>query len=165
MGESSSYATRKTVERTFQRLDELIYIVVGLFLVLTTMIAVYELFKAVLHYFTHPVTYHHSLVQIIDKIMLTLMLLEILYTVRVSYQSHYLTAEPFLVVGIIAAIRRILVISVESGLKVSEEPEVFVNLLTEIGVLSILVVLFVVSIILLNRYLSKESRAIKVEHS
>jgi hypothetical protein len=36
------------------------------------------------------------------------MIVEILHTVRISLRSHILVAEPFLIVGLIAAVRRIL---------------------------------------------------------
>src|SRR2546422_11687220 len=41
------------------------------------------------------------------------MLVEILHTVRHSIRSHVLVTEPFLVVGLIASIRRMVVISLE----------------------------------------------------
>ena len=44
-----------------------------------------------------------------------LMLVEILHTVRISIRSHFLVTEPFLVLGLIAAIRRILVITLEAA--------------------------------------------------
>lgn len=37
------------------------------------------------------------------------MIVELLHTVRISIQSQALTMEPFLVVGLIASIRRVLV--------------------------------------------------------
>jgi hypothetical protein len=43
------------------------------------------------------------------------MLVEILHTVRISIRSHILVTEPFLVVGLIASIRRILVITLEAA--------------------------------------------------
>ena len=43
------------------------------------------------------------------------MLVEILHTVRISIRSHVLVTEPFLVVGLIASIRRILVITLEAA--------------------------------------------------
>jgi hypothetical protein len=42
-----------------------------------------------------------------------LMLVEILHTVRISIRSHVLVTEPFLVIGLIASIRRMLVIGLE----------------------------------------------------
>jgi Phosphate-starvation-inducible E family len=42
-----------------------------------------------------------------------LMLVEILHAVRISIRSHVLVTEPFLVIGLIASIRRMLVINLE----------------------------------------------------
>jgi len=50
----------------------------------------------------------------VDDVLLVMMTMEIVYTVTLSLQSHKLVAEPFLVIGIIAAIRRTLVITAES---------------------------------------------------
>jgi hypothetical protein len=48
--------------------------------------------------------------RVLDQLLLVLMLVEILHSVRISIRSHILLAtEPFLVVGLIASIRRVLV--------------------------------------------------------
>jgi uncharacterized membrane protein (DUF373 family) len=47
----------------------------------------------------------------VDQLLFVLMLVEILHTVRVSIRSGNLNAEPFLIVGLIASIRRVLVIT------------------------------------------------------
>jgi len=50
------------------------------------------------------------------SLLIVLMLVEILHTVRISIRSHKLMiAEPFLVVGLIASIRRMLVITLEAA--------------------------------------------------
>src|ERR1700739_674976 len=51
--------------------------------------------------------------RVLNELLLVLMLAEILHTVRISIRSHILVTEPFLVVGLIASIRRLLVISLE----------------------------------------------------
>src|SRR5947207_8393385 len=51
--------------------------------------------------------------QVLDQLLIVLMLVEILHTVRISIRSHTLITEPFLVLGLIASIRRILVITLE----------------------------------------------------
>ena len=56
-----------------------------------------------------------ALIFAIDRMLLVLMIVEILHTVGVSLRSPSLTAEPFLVVGLIASIRRMLVITLESS--------------------------------------------------
>jgi uncharacterized membrane protein (DUF373 family) len=53
--------------------------------------------------------------RVLDQLLVVLMLVEILHTVRISIRSHFLVTEPFLVVGLIASIRRILVITLEAA--------------------------------------------------
>lgn len=141
---------RTTADRIFQVVDDAIYGIVGVFLVATALLTLFSVAQSLLDYF-HDEDARHAVVIIIDKIMLTLMIIEILYTVRVSLQQHSLKAEPFLIVGLIAAIRRILVISVESGYLITVNQDGFLNLLIEIGILGILVLFFVWAIILLRR--------------
>ena len=58
--------------------------------------------------------YAGALLQLLDRALLVLMLAEIIYTVRSIARKRRLEAEPFFIVAIIAAIRRILVITAES---------------------------------------------------
>src|SRR3984893_10177856 len=51
---------------------------------------------------------------IVDRLMFVLMLIEILHTVRGSVRSGALTPEPFLIIGLIASIRNVLVITLKS---------------------------------------------------
>jgi Phosphate-starvation-inducible E family len=52
--------------------------------------------------------------RVLDQLLIVLMLVEILHTVRISIRSNILlAAEPFLVVGLIASIRRVLIISLQ----------------------------------------------------
>ncbi len=47
--------------------------------------------------------------QLLDQVLLVLILIEIVHTVVLSLRAHRLIAQPFIVVGLIAVIRRILV--------------------------------------------------------
>jgi hypothetical protein len=104
--------------------------------------------------------------RVLNELLIVLMLVEILHTVRISIRSHVLVTEPFLVVGLIASIRRILVITLEAatltreGAWTSEGASgIFQSSMLELGLLGLLVIVFVVSIVLLRRYAStpKES--------
>ncbi len=93
---------------------------------------------------------------VIDQLLFVLMLVEILHTVRVSLRSGTLNAEPFLIVGLIASIRRVLVITLESSGAAKDhltgDPEVtFRASMTELVVLSLLILVMVVSIFLVRR--------------
>ncbi|HYL15245.1 MAG TPA: phosphate-starvation-inducible PsiE family protein [Terriglobales bacterium] len=52
---------------------------------------------------------------VLDQLLVVLMLVEILHTVRISIRSHILVTEPFLIVGLIASLRRSLVITLEAA--------------------------------------------------
>jgi uncharacterized membrane protein (DUF373 family) len=54
------------------------------------------------------------LVSAVDRLLFVLMVVEVLHTVRVSFRSGRLVCEPFLIVGLIASIRRVLVITLET---------------------------------------------------
>lgn len=96
--------------------------------------------------------------QVLDRLLVVLMLVEILHTVSISIRSHILVTEPFLVVGLIASIRRILVITLEAstltkgGSWSAEGASIFRASMTELGLLGILILILVFSITLLRRY-------------
>jgi hypothetical protein len=97
--------------------------------------------------------------RVLNELLIVLMLVEILHTVRISIRSHVLVTEPFLVVGLIASIRRILVITLEAATLTKEgawttdgASGIFHSSMIELGLLGMLVLVFVVSITLLGRY-------------
>jgi Phosphate-starvation-inducible E family len=95
--------------------------------------------------------------RVLDQLLVVLMLVEILHTVRISIRSHTLVTEPFLVVGLIASIRRILVITLEAatltkaGKWTPEGATIFHASMIELGLLGLLVFVLVYSITLLRR--------------
>src|SRR5208282_5981234 len=95
---------------------------------------------------------------VLDQLLVVLMLVEILHTVRISIRSHFLVTEPFLVVGLIASIRRVLVITLEAatltkgGTWSTEGASIFRASMTELGLLGLLILILVFSITLLRRF-------------
>ncbi len=96
--------------------------------------------------------------RVLDQLLVVLMLVEILHTVRISIRSHFLVTEPFLVVGLIASIRRILVITLEAanltkgGTWSTEGASIFRASMIELGLLGLLLLILVFSITLLRRF-------------
>ncbi len=91
---------------------------------------------------------------IIDRLLVVLMLVEILHTVLVSVKSGTLVPEPFLIVGLIASIRRILVITLETaqhGGVSNGDDLTFRASMIELGVLGVLILVMVTSIYMLRR--------------
>ncbi len=92
-----------------------------------------------------------NIVPLLDRILLILLVVELLYTVQVSFREHGLIPEPFLLVGLIAAIRRVLVLTAEFA-EVRDKPEtVFQHLIVELAVPTFLIVALVFSLVLLRK--------------
>src|SRR6201987_1477253 len=98
--------------------------------------------------------------RVLNELLIVLMLVEILHTVRISIRSHVLVTEPFLIVGLIASIRRILVITLEAASTLTKDGAwatesssgIFHSSMIELGLLGLLVLVLVVSIAILRRY-------------
>jgi len=66
--------------------------------------------------------------------------------VQISFRQHVLQPGPFLVVGLIAVIRRILVLSAELPKLIKENGALFQNSMIELALLTVLVVALVLCI-------------------
>jgi len=96
-------------------------------------------------------TIREQAIEILDTVLLVMMTMEIVYTVTLSLESHTLVAEPFLVIGAIAAIRRILVITAESTKMVTTDPTAFRSTLIELALLAVIVLAMAGSIYVLRK--------------
>lgn len=85
-----------------------------------------------------------NVVQLLDRILLIIIFVEVLYTVQVSFRQHTLQPGPFLVVGLIAATRRILVLTAELPEMIKKSDETFNHAMMELGLLTVLIVALVV---------------------
>ena len=109
---------------------------------------------------------HDHVLDVLDTILLVAVVMEIVYTVTLSLRSHELSAEPFLVVGIIAAIRRILEITIKIGsatvtggegsaasnaVAAQINAEVVNSLLNELALLALIVISLAVATFLIRR--------------
>jgi uncharacterized membrane protein (DUF373 family) len=91
------------------------------------------------------------IVGLLDQMLLVLMIVELLYTVQVSFREHTLIPEPFIIVGLIAATRRILVLTAEFAKLAEVGTETFRNAMIELTILTLMVVALVASLIMLRR--------------
>jgi uncharacterized membrane protein (DUF373 family) len=92
-----------------------------------------------------------NIVPLLDRILLILLVVELLYTVQVSFREHALIPEPFLLVGLIAAIRRVLVSTAEIANVKDKSDMEFQHLIVELAVLTFLTVALVISLVLLRK--------------
>ena len=71
------------------------------------------------------------------------MIVEVLYTVQVSFREHALVPEPFLVVGLIAGIRRVLVLTAQLSELTEKNAEGLRNAMLELALLTVLILALV----------------------
>ena len=96
-----------------------------------------------------PASVINAAKNLVDVVLLVLILVEIVHTVVLSLQSHRLVAQPFIVIGLVAVIRRILfVLSTPTPTGTT----------AELGVLIGMVLAFVVSLIAVTRFEDQRDR-------
>ena len=144
------------VSRSFLRAESIVYASLGLILVLASLLGIGSAGEAL---WSAAREYGNAelLVATVDRLLFTLMIVEILHTVRVSFQSGTLVGQPFLIVGLIASIRRVLVITLETTQvsgpgKWTPDSQVLLNAhMLELAVLGGLILILVLSIYMLRR--------------
>src|SRR5262245_63694123 len=141
---------RERVARAFSVVEDIVYIGLGLLLAGISLIL---LISGIVSFAQQLMagSLGTNIVALLDRILLILLVVELLYTVQVSFREHVLVPEPFLLVGLIAAIRRVLVLTAELG-EVKEQPqEVFQYFIVELGVLTLLIVALAIALVLLRK--------------
>jgi len=78
--------------------------------------------------------------EILDTLLLVFIVVELLFAVRITIAKRELIAEPFLLVGIIASIKEIVVLSVKAADDIGKGQS-FSDAMWEVGVLGVLVLL------------------------
>jgi uncharacterized membrane protein (DUF373 family) len=79
------------------------------------------------------------------------MILEMAHTVMISYQEHVIKPEPFLLIGLIASVRRILALTLNL-VEAHPSMQEFKMAMIETAILGGLVLILVIAIVLLRRY-------------
>lgn len=139
---------RTLIARGFAGVEDLVYVGLGLLL---AACAITLLLAAFLRFGTTALAGSAStqVIPLLDRILLILLVVELLYTVQVSFRLHAVTPEPFLLVGLIAAIRRVLLLTAEFGHAAGQADPA--QLVPELAVLSALIIAISVSLFVLRR--------------
>ncbi|MGC2108570.1 MAG: phosphate-starvation-inducible PsiE family protein [Candidatus Korobacteraceae bacterium] len=149
---------RKLIVQGLSYVEDIVYVGLGILLTIAALTLLAITFKtSLLALWNHQ--FLNEAIDLLDQILLILLVIELLYTVQVSFREHGLLAEPFLVVGLIAVIRRILVLTAELPKVAAAGEIVFHHAILELALLALMVLLMVTSLILLQR----QGRADKAE--
>ena len=93
----------------------------------------------------------NSLVGMLDSLLLVFIFVELLYAVRTTLKERQIVAEPFLIAGILASIKEIIVLSVTAADEYIDKGPEFARAMVEIGLLSVTVVLLAATAVLLRK--------------
>ena len=151
MDATGSPGRRNIVNASLTRIEDAVY--VGLGVILAAM-AIYLLastvFRLVMAIGKGALS--AEVITLLDQVLLILLVVELLYTVQVSLRAHTLIAQPFLLVALIATVRKILVLAAQFS-SIADSNEIgFRHSMEELGLLSIMMLVLVGSLILLRRH-------------
>src|ERR1700687_3302570 len=128
-------SARDNVSRAFTMVEDIVYVGLGLLLsgaALVLLVSLGFTFWRGLMAGALP----GSVIVVLDQILLILMIVELLYTVQLSFREHVLTPEPFILVALIATVRRVLVLAPALPKIVENGGVQFQNAMVELGVLT-----------------------------
>jgi hypothetical protein len=94
--------------------------------------------------------YVRAMIQLLDRILLVLMVAEVVYTIGRITRTQMLEVEPFLIVGTIAAVRRMLIITAETTGHFKIDDPAFQAAMVELTILAIMIFMFALAMRLLR---------------
>lgn len=148
---------RRRVVQGLSLVEDIVYAGLGILLTIAAFALLVSALKNVATaLWTH--SFNGQLIMLLDQILLVLLIIELLYTVQVSFREHGLLAEPFLVVALIAVIRRILVVTAEIPKLPGAGEDVFRHYMYELAVLTVMVLVLVGSLVMLQRHAKEATR-------
>jgi uncharacterized membrane protein (DUF373 family) len=148
--EKADSPTRSAISIAFTRVQDAVYVALGLLLAVSAVAVLVHGGVDLVRSLMHGVDVRAT-VSLLDRILLALMIVELLYTVQVSFREHTLVPEPFILVALIAAVRRILVITAEFGAESPPDERLFQRIMWELALLTALIVVLVGSLVVLRR--------------
>jgi uncharacterized membrane protein (DUF373 family) len=88
-------------------------------------------------------------VTVLDRILLLLIIAELAYTLRFVLRTHKIAVEPFLFIGLIAVVRRILIVTAQFE-RLPSSGRLLTNFLLELGLLGFLALALAVAVKLIS---------------
>jgi uncharacterized membrane protein (DUF373 family) len=130
--------------------EVLLYVAVGLLLAVAAVLVLAGTVTGLVHAVDQGKGAVEVAVVVLDRILLTLIVAELVYTLRFVLRTHEIVVEPFLYIGLIAVVRRILIVTAEFE-RTALSGRALTNLLFELGLLALLVPSLALAIFLVRR--------------
>jgi uncharacterized membrane protein (DUF373 family) len=102
------------VVRALRAVEDGIHVVVAVLLALLAIVLLIDVADGVITALRGPYQSVELVLSFLDNTLVLFIVAELMHTVRITITSHHLQAEPFLVVGLIAGVRRLLLVTAEA---------------------------------------------------
>jgi len=148
--QESIHPARARVVSALSLVEDTIYVGLGILLSIFALTLLVKGFKN----FVEVVSGHAGTpqyVDLLDQILLILLVVELLYTVQVSFRDRGLVTEPFLIVALISVIRRVLVLTAQIPELAQAGADGFRHAVMELALLALMIVVLVGSLIFMQR--------------
>jgi uncharacterized membrane protein (DUF373 family) len=149
--EPAGPASRAGIARAYVLIEDVVYIGLG---VLLAAIVISLLAATFVSFGRSALAWHIAAATtgLLDRILLILLLVELLYTVQVSFREHALMPQPFLLVGLISVIRRVLVLTAVLGEQTEAQKGAPPGpIVLELAVMAGLILALAISLVLVRR--------------
>ncbi|MHB1474800.1 MAG: phosphate-starvation-inducible PsiE family protein [Dermatophilaceae bacterium] len=139
-------------DRLLSAVENVIYVSVAMLLSAAALVVVFRAFVELIR--SAQVGQAQALLTVLDELLLVFIFAELLYAVRMTLKGRQVLVQPFLIAGILASIKEIIVLSVKAANNyISQGPE-FARAMIGIGVLSAVVLVLAITAVLLRRGLA-----------
>jgi uncharacterized membrane protein (DUF373 family) len=129
--------------------EDLLHYAVALVLVAAAGVALVHSVGAAL---LHSTSFQTQVPELVDSVLFVIIVLEIFTTVLAHFRDGRLQLQPFLVIGVISAVREILVVGARSSLSGSQHDSLFLQHMISLGVDLMIALLLVVALVLVKRF-------------
>ena len=149
---------RAQIVRALSFVEDAIYCGLGVLLSIYAITLLVRGFVSMAHLAAGHASGPNPFVELLDQMLLILLIVELLYTVQVSFREHGLVVEPFLVIGLISVIRRILVLTAQFPELAQAQEDSFRHAVAELVLLTLMIVVLVGSLIFMQRQAKRMER-------
>ena len=135
-------------DRLLRVAEDIIYVSVAALLAASATVVLY---RALLEMFrSAQIDRPQALLTVLDELLLVFIFVELLYAVRTTLKERQVLVEPFLITGILASIKEIIVLSVKAANEYLGQGPEFARAMVGISALGFVVLILAVSVILLR---------------
>jgi uncharacterized membrane protein (DUF373 family) len=144
------HPVRMRVVDSLSLVEDVIYTALGALLAISAILLLVRGFRNFVHLVMGPVA-QGQVIELLDAVLMIFLVVELLYTVQVSFREHALVTEPFLIVGLISVIRRVLVLTAQVPELAQANEAAFRHAAYELILLALMIVVLVGSLIFMRR--------------